>query len=231
MGFLDHSTNNIIIDAVLTDYGRQKLSENNGQFRIEFFSLGDDEVDYGIIKKYGRTVGKEKIVKNTPIFEAGTKSNTAMRYRMLTLPNPTIYRMPRLTLQTQQVGGNGNIALTSGGTTKNIEILQRIDANNDTVPSGLLDTTFTVYMNDRFLHIPGGSPLGAPEPITKTRAYMFLTNQASEFTITIASRSSDQLNNAAFAAYGIGGKITTPVTIVGDQTGLRLDFKVEISQR
>lgn len=43
MGFLDHSTNNIIIDAVLTDTGRQMLANNQGNFRIAFFSLADDD--------------------------------------------------------------------------------------------------------------------------------------------------------------------------------------------
>jgi hypothetical protein len=68
MGFLDHSTNNIILDAVLTDVGRRKLADNDGGFRIAFFSLADDEVDYTTIQKFGRTVGKEKIAKTTPVF-------------------------------------------------------------------------------------------------------------------------------------------------------------------
>ena len=63
MGFLDHSTNNIIVDAVLTDKGRQLLARNDGSFQITRFSYGDDEVDYDIIKQFGRTVGKEKIEK------------------------------------------------------------------------------------------------------------------------------------------------------------------------
>ena len=65
MGFLDNSTNNILIDAVLTDSGRRALALNNGSFSIVKFALGDDEVDYTIIKKYGTTVGKEKLIKNT----------------------------------------------------------------------------------------------------------------------------------------------------------------------
>ena len=59
MGFLDHSTNNIIVDAVLTDIGRKKLAE--GTFSISKFGLGDDEVDYTIIKKFGRTPKKVKV--------------------------------------------------------------------------------------------------------------------------------------------------------------------------
>ena len=78
MGFLDHSTNNIIIDDVLTDKGRERLAKNNGTFRISHYSFGDDEVDYTIIKKFGRTVGKEKIEKNTPVFEAQTISSVGL---------------------------------------------------------------------------------------------------------------------------------------------------------
>jgi hypothetical protein len=82
MGFLDHSTNNIIIDAVLTDTGRKMLADNRGRFRIAFFSLGDDEVDYTTIEKFGRSVGKEKISKNTPIFEAQTLSSLGLKIRL-----------------------------------------------------------------------------------------------------------------------------------------------------
>ena len=65
MGFLDNASNNIILDAVLTDVGRQFLARNDGSFSIHKFALGDDEVNYNIIAKYGRTVGKEKIEKKT----------------------------------------------------------------------------------------------------------------------------------------------------------------------
>ena len=46
-----------------TDMGAS--SNNDGSFSIYQFALGDDEVDYDIIQQYGRTVGKEKIEKNT----------------------------------------------------------------------------------------------------------------------------------------------------------------------
>ena len=88
MGFLDHSTNNIIIDAVLTDKGRQLLARNDGSFSITRFSFGDDEVDYSIIQKFGRTVGKEKIEKNTPVFEAQTNSDLGLKFRMMSVANP-----------------------------------------------------------------------------------------------------------------------------------------------
>ena len=79
MGFLDHSTNNIIVDAVLTDLGRQALARNDGSFSIFQFALGDDEIDYTVIQKFGRTVGKEKIEKNTPIMEALTQGSLGLK--------------------------------------------------------------------------------------------------------------------------------------------------------
>ena len=106
MGFLDHSTNNIIIDAVLTDTGRKMLSNNQGNFKIAFFSLADDEVDYSIIEKFGRAVGKEKISKNTPIFEAQTLGSVAIKHRLLTLPDPTIVRLPSVTLSSTNLSDN-----------------------------------------------------------------------------------------------------------------------------
>ena len=51
MGFLNHATNNIIIDAVLTDKGREFLARNDGSFQISKFVLGDDEVDYSIVEQ------------------------------------------------------------------------------------------------------------------------------------------------------------------------------------
>ena len=56
MGFLDHSTNNIIVDAVLTDAGRKRLSElgtasNSAATFISNYSFADDEVDYNSLEE------------------------------------------------------------------------------------------------------------------------------------------------------------------------------------
>ena len=52
MGFLDHSTNNIIIDAVLTDTGRKMLANNQGNFKIAFlFYMASTSESFGIFQK------------------------------------------------------------------------------------------------------------------------------------------------------------------------------------
>lgn len=96
MGFLDHTTNNIIVDAVLTDAGREKLAQSGagGGLNIQKYAFADNEVDYTLLKKYGETVGKEKIEKNTPIFEANTDSTAQynLLYDYVTGNVPTIVK-------------------------------------------------------------------------------------------------------------------------------------------
>ena len=142
--------------------------------------------------------------------------------------------MSQLTLETDNVSNvvtlDGNV-LSGGGAavSKLITIRQQVGSSND-VPLELADTTFTVYMNDRFVLIPGGSALGAPEPVTNVRAYGVQKNaNQTAVNFTVQAKSSTALNSAAFSTYGINNVITTPLTIIGDQTGLRLDMKVQIN--
>ena len=156
MGFLDHSTNNIILDAVLTDAGRQFLARNDGSFSISKFALGDDEVNYGIIQKYGRTVGREKIEKNTPVFEALTNQAHSQKYKLVSVSNPRITYMPRLVIST-----TGNIVLTRGRSTiADLEIEQRIGdgAGTTTVEQELVDTFFSVELPHMFLSLQNNTP-------------------------------------------------------------------------
>ena len=83
-GLLDHSTNTIILDAVLTTAGRASLARFNGSFQITSFALGDDEIQYGLIRQYGRVIGKEYIEKLTPIMEANTRGRISCQSHLIT---------------------------------------------------------------------------------------------------------------------------------------------------
>mgnify|MGYP006865007434 CR=1 FL=1 len=93
MAFLDRST--LIVDAVLTRLGRQRLSEN--AFTIEKFALGDDEIDYALYNE-GNSNGPNSygiIIDNMPIHEAFTHISDALKYKLVTRPvgantSPTI---------------------------------------------------------------------------------------------------------------------------------------------
>ena len=47
MGYLANQNNEIIVDAILTKAGRERLSLG-GQLNITHFSLSDDEIDYSL---------------------------------------------------------------------------------------------------------------------------------------------------------------------------------------
>jgi hypothetical protein len=94
MGFLQPDTSNIFMDAIVTDLGRQKLAQ--GTFNIVKFALGDDEVDYGMITRYGRTVGSERIEKNTPVFEAVMNNKLALVHPLVSIPDPNLDLDPDL---------------------------------------------------------------------------------------------------------------------------------------
>ena len=139
MGFLDHSTNNIILDAVLTDLGRRALARNDGSFEVFKFAPSDEEIDYGHIVNFGRTVGKEKIEKNTPILEAVTQGNLGQKYRCRSLNNDALTRLPTLTFVTSLT--NNILSLTrsagsTGSTSSTVQIQQ-------TLATGILDPTLS----------------------------------------------------------------------------------------
>jgi len=232
MGFLDHSTNNIIIDAVLTDTGRRKLADNNGSFKIAFFSLADDEVDYTIIQKFGRTVGKEKITKNTPVFEAQTQGALALKNRLLTLPDPTIIRLPTLSIDGTTGLSNNTIAFTRNKTTSiTVQVEQKIDSETR-VPDGTGDVMFSVFVPDRFLTVQGKAALQV-EPNSRIASYNIVRDSTTnkngaqaQFTLQL----QPGLDDTTFSVYGNGTTITTVVSIVGDQSGLRKEFSVTITK-
>ena len=233
MGFLDHSTNNIIIDAVLTDTGRRRLADNNGSFRIAFFSLADDEVDYTIIEKFGRTVGKEKITKNTPVFEAQTKGDLALKNRLLTLPDPTVIRLPFLSLEGSTGLANNTISFNrNNNTSRDVKVEQRTE-DDSIIPDGTSDVTFTVLVPDRFLSISGKTALQV-EPNSRVASYSIVRNGTTSsgkgamaaFTLQL----QPGIDDTTYSTYGDGTTITSVVAVVGDQSGLRKEFQVTITK-
>jgi len=145
MGFLDHTTNNIIVDAVLTDEGRAKLASANG-LKIIQYAFADTEVDYTLLAKYGEIVGKEKIEKNTPIFEANTAQSSDLYHNLL-----------------QDSSGNTVETLVAGtpsGPNGSDEYTIQITPTNFTGNQNTL--YFTLIYNTTHLSFQNGGALGSP---------------------------------------------------------------------
>lgn len=226
MGFLAQDTNNIIIDAVLTDLGRQKLAA--GTFSIIKFAAGDDEVDYGMITRYGRTVGQEKIEKNTPVFEAITNNKLALMHPLLSIPDPNRYTLPNFL-----VTGTTTIVLgTNTNTTKNVRIEQTL-AGGEAIPQELVDNQFMVICDDRFIRIVGSTPVidrNRMATYIVTRDGALSSQGGAVVTIPVNAKA---ITSASFQIYGKPDDKTTirsGMRVTGMSTGTMVEFVAQIKQ-
>jgi len=241
MGLLDHSTNNIILDAVLTDYGRQQLATASGKenFQIVYYSLADDEVDYRLIKKYGRSVGKEKIEKNTPIFEAMTNSNIAIKYRLIGRENNAAAVQTTFfpVLKTDSI-----ISLKKGNVSPvKVQLYYNNTTGVSNIPTSLLQTSYTIKVPDRFFSIGNAvnGSLTAPGRASasidagdsnRVATYTYSLRQTSDYIqFEIAPQSID---NTTLSIYGkrtgVSNErtISSYIVVVGNQHGCTLNIPV-----
>ena len=236
MGYLDHSTNNIIVDAVLTDIGREFLARNDGSFSIVKFALGDDEVDYTMIEKFGRTVGKEKIEKNTPVFEAQTNANLALKYKAVSVSNPNLVRMPSVTFTSDGLDSTGTlVTMTRTGSASSRSVtLTLIITGESLIDPELRDQAYIVKMANKFISLTGFTP----DTIDKDGVATYILLRASgetaaggsSITLPIAVRSITDTQYSVFGNSSDKTIITTVISVNGLQSGATKEFEVQISK-
>ena len=112
MAFLDNS-GDIILDAVLTDLGRKRMSE--GTFRITQFALGDDEIDYRLYNKdhpSGSAYYDLQILQ-TPILEAFATTNANINYGLVSFNgNLNLLYMPTMKILSKIIPNASNFVAT-----------------------------------------------------------------------------------------------------------------------
>ena len=236
MGFLAQDTNNIIIDAVLTDLGRQKLAA--GTFSIIKFAAGDDEVDYGMITRYGRTVGQEKIEKNTPVFEAITNNKLALMHPLVSIPDPNRYTLPSFLVTgfTTETATPTTIVLGTTTTTSKTVVVSQVLAGGEAIPQELVDNQFMVVCDDRFIRIVGSTPV-----IDRNRMATYIVTRDGALSsqggaIVSIPVNAKAITSASFQIYGqpsnTGNKTTirSGMRVTGMSTGTMVEFVAQITQ-
>jgi hypothetical protein len=241
MGFLNHATNNIIVDAVLTEKGREILALNDGSFDIQKFRLGDDEVDYSILDQYGIIIGKEKIEKNTPIFEALTNDKIALKYPLRSFnTNNTedIFAIPYLELDSTTitpVSLSANLS-SKKEITKKVLVKTMVDQDEDfeLTEDALKDTTFTVKVFNKLLSITGATSQTTKGDITyytvpsSAITEDFVGQRSCTFTVT----AQGVVNTATFKYYSTKSNnsiIKTYIDVIGNNTNSELKIPVTIN--
>jgi len=230
MGFLDHSSNNIIVDAVLTEKGREILATNAGAFQVVQYTLADDEVDYRIIERFGRTVGKEKIIKNTPVFEAQTMGEIALKHPLVSQSGPLD------TLPVMSIVSPTSLSFKKNNTAITLSLETKMEGVSTSVPTGFQDTSFIVSLPTRFLSFRSSTSsqkLYDTQNMHQTAVYKVAGNATNMGTTLSLSLSVNQgLTTTDFNVYGDPStnksSISTIVTVIGHQSGLRADMQIEI---
>ena len=195
MAFLDNS-GDIILDAVLTDLGRKRMSEGN--FRITQFALGDDEVDYSLYNKNhpSGSAYYDLEILQTPVFEAFTRTNANINYGLLSFNgNPNLLYLPALKFNdTEIVRGSGGVI---GEGINNIVYCSvnapTARALESAAALGAAASTLTPYSisNTRYVLLESGlDTAGAPSGVSDNRNSYIIANGLLDSTFTILSNSN-----------------------------------------
>ena len=145
MAFLNNS-GDIIVDAVLTDIGRQQLSR--GRPIVASFALADDEIDYGLYNASNASGSAyyDLSVLQTPIFEPSTLSQGSLKSKLFSYADQTLQYLPVLKMNQSQLVSSNLTILENGGDNLNSVVVLSNDTAITTI--GQTNVASTKYYID-----------------------------------------------------------------------------------
>lgn len=229
MGLLDNS-GDLLIDAVLTDTGREFLARNDGSFEIVRYSFGDDEVDYSLFNPNTGSLQQDVSILNIPILEASVNERIALKSQLLSISNPDLTFLPTLD---SSVAGVTLGERTDAQVGKSLDFAQKTTSGR-TVPSEIVDSSFLIKVDNDLLFVEQQTPVNiSPDgdaqyilPRTAIGA-----NQGAQVTFNVAVQG---LSNDVWSVLGIGTagnrRITTKVRCQGALSGLAKEITITINE-
>ena len=229
MGLLDNS-GNILVDAVLTDTGREFLARNDGSFEIVRFSLGDDEIDYSLFDSSAGSLQQDSDLLNTPVFEANVNEKIALRNQLLSISNPDLKFLPTLTANVSAISlGERNDAQIG----KAVEFTQGTQSGR-TVPSEIVDGSFLIQIDNDLLFIEKQTPInitpfGTSQYVIPRTAIGANQGAIVSFNVAIQSLTNDLWNTRGSGTVG-SRTISTKIRCQGALSGLTAEITVTITE-
>lgn len=218
MGYLSNTS--VVVDAILTDKGRELLAQNNGSFQITQFSLSDDEIDYNLYNPnhpsgsafYGEAI------ENMPIVQAFPESQEIMKYKLITLPRGTA-KMPAISI------GYSTIVLKQGASLSiTPQTLNYLGATSTFEQSGYVATIADVRTTSAFngvgINTTQATALNAAGTVTVG------TNVSKTVIGTTINITGTTVNTL----FGNTTTLYTTLTVVGRDSGARLFVPVQITK-
>lgn len=218
MGYLNNTS--IVVDAILTDTGRQLLAQNDGSFRITQFALSDDEIDYTLYNPNhpsGSAFAGEAI-ENMPIIQAFPQSTEIMKYKLVTLPRGTA-KLPVISI------GYNTIQLKQGAALSiTPQTLNYLGATSTFEQSGYTATigdvrTMTTF-NGVGINTPNATALNATGTITV----------GTNVSKTVIGTSINMTATTVNTLFGSNTVLYTTLTVTGRDSGARIQVPVQITK-
>ena len=218
MGYLNNTS--VVVDAILTDKGRQLLAQNDGSFQITQFSLSDDEVDYTLYNPnhpsgsafYGEAI------ENMPIIQAFPESQEIMKYKLITLPRGTA-KLPVISI------GYNTIVLKQGSSLSlTPQTLNYLGATSTFEQSGYVATIGDVRTMSAFNGV--GITTANATALNATGVTTVGTNVSKTVIGTTINLTATTVNTL----FGTNTTLYTTLTVVGRDSGARLFIPVQIQQ-
>jgi hypothetical protein len=214
------SNTSVVVDAILTDTGRQLLSQNNGSFQITQFSLSDDEVDYTLYNpnQPSGSAFYGEAIENMPIIQAFPESQEIMKYKLITLPRGTA-KLPVITI------ARPSIVIPQGGSTSvTPQTLNYLGAVSTFEQSGYVATIGDVRTTAAFNGV--GINTAQATALNATGIVTVGTNVSKTVIGTTINLTATTVNTL----FGSNTVLYTTLTIVGRDSGARLFIPVQITQ-
>ena len=218
MGYLNNTS--VVVDAILTDKGRQLLAQNDGSFQITQFSLSDDEVDYTLYNPnhpsgsafYGEAI------ENMPIIQAFPEANEIMKYKLITLPRGTA-KLPVVTV------GYNTIVLKQGSSLSlTPQTLNYLGATSTFEQSGYVATIGDVRTMSAFNGVGINTP--SVTALNSTGTTTVGTNVSKTVIGTTINLTATTVNTL----FGTNTTLYTTLTVIGRDSGARILIPVQIQQ-
>jgi hypothetical protein len=214
------SNTSVVVDAILTNTGRQLLSQNDGSFQITQFSLSDDEVDYTLYNPnhpsgsafYGEAI------QNMPIIQAFPQSQEIMKYKLITLPRGTA-ALPVISI------GYSSITLAQGSSISiTPQTLNYLGATStfeqDGYTATIGDVRVTAAFNGVGINTTNATALNATGTATVG------TNVSKTVIGTTINITATTVNTL----FGSNTTLYTTLTVVGNDSGARLFVPLQITK-
>lgn len=200
MAYLNNSE--IIVDAILTKKGREKLAAGQA-LNITQFALGDDEIDYQL---YDAAHPKgsayyDSAIRAIPILEASPDETANLRYKLVTLPKGTT-KIPQVSLGITEIKTNQ----TSG----------KVSLTPTTSPSGNTTAGYTAVLAEKSAGTLVGIGIASSGQLTVSDTIAATADVKRGITFEFIPNPN--LTNSVvttITVYGneTGGSITIPVTV------------------